>query len=520
MADIVLISPRFEASYWGLEHAMPILGRKANQPPAALPLLAALTPVGHTVTLIDENIAPIDFERCARADIVGLTGMIVQRRRMLEILTELKRRGAFTVVGGPWVSVSEDYFGALADVLVVGEAEESWPRFLADWEVGRHAARYEQADRTDMSRVPVPRFDLLDMRQYVFGGVQFSRGCPFTCEFCDIIVMYGRRPRIKTVPQVLAELDALRRAGMEVVFIVDDNLIGNKKAIKEVLRGVVAWQRQHAFPLTFFTEASIDLAEDHELMRLMVEANVLHVFVGIETPSEAALRETRKLQNIRRGLSLLERVHAIQDAGLEVWSGVMVGFDSDDETIFETQRRFVADARIASSMIGMLTAIPTTPLHARLAAAGRLDPADHPAYGTNVIPARLGRAALRDGYRRLLTDLHEPVAFFARLDSLYLHGPLAREHGRAARLPAFSGRWFGEQLTLAGRAVGLLARLLVRVPEPALRRVYARQIWRVLRRKPMPTMLFVYALRAAMHYHGWRLARDMAAPDAKIVNAY
>ena len=250
MADIVLINPKFEISFWGLEHALPFVGKRANMPVAALPLLAALTPAQHTVTIIDENVEPIDFDRCARADIVGVTGMSVQRHRMREILTELKRRGVFTVVGGPWITVKEDYFGELADVIFIGEAEETWPRFLADWAAGHAAKRYEQADKTDLSRVPAPRLDLIKMNRYAFGSVQFSRGCPFQCEFCDIIVTFGRRPRLKTAPQIIAELEGLRAQNQSFVFIVDDNLIGNKKAIKAVLHDVIAWQRANGYPLT------------------------------------------------------------------------------------------------------------------------------------------------------------------------------------------------------------------------------------------------------------------------------
>jgi radical SAM superfamily enzyme YgiQ (UPF0313 family) len=520
MADIVLINPRFMASYWGLEHALPLMGKKANLPPAGLLLLAALTPGRHEVTIIDENVAPIDFDRCARADLVGLTGMIVQRHRMREILIALKSRGVVTAVGGPWVSVEEDYFGSLADYVFVGEAEETWPRFLEDWENDRPMKRYEQADRTDMSTVPSPRLDLIDLGDYAFGGVQFTRGCPFTCEFCDIIVIFGRRPRLKTTPQIVAELEALRRHGAEVVFIVDDNLIGNKKAIKEVLRHVIDWQCRHNYPLTFFTEASIDLADDDELMRLLVAANVIHVFVGIETPNEASLKETKKLQNIRKGGTLVDKVHRIQEAGLEVWSGMMLGFDNDDESIFEAQRSFIADARIVSSMIGMVYAIPSTPLHARLKKENRLDPSDDPAFGTNVIPAQLDREMLRNGYLRVLTDLHEPNAFFDRLDSLYLNGPLAHDHGRTARLGQMSWRRAVEKVRLTTRAVMLLSRILVLVPDAGLKSIYVRRFLQVLLLRPIPAVLFVYALRAAMHYHGWKLARVMADPASHVVNSF
>ena len=266
MAHIVLINPKFEISFWGLEHALPLIGKRANMPVAALPLIAAVTPDKHRITIIDENVEPIDFELCASADIVGVTGMIVQKKRIREILGELRRRGVFTVVGGPWVSVNEAWYDNLADVLFVGEAEETWPQFLGEWEQGRHARRYEQAGKTDMTTVPPPRLDLLKMERYAFGSVQFSRGCPFTCEFCDIIVIFGRRPRLKTSAQIVVELEALRERKVEIVFIVDDNLIGNKKAMKEVLRDVVAWQKAEGYPLTFVTEASLDLADDAELM--------------------------------------------------------------------------------------------------------------------------------------------------------------------------------------------------------------------------------------------------------------
>src|SRR3954469_4630605 len=222
MADIVFINPRFEVSYWGMEHCLPFMGKRANLPVACLPLLAALTPAEHTVTLMDENVEAINYERLAKADIVGVTGMSVQRFRMKEILAELKRRGVFTVVGGPLVTVQEDYFGDLADVVFIGEAEETWPQFLNEWKQGLHQVRYEQLEKSDMAKVPTPRFDLLKMRHYAFGSVQFSRGCPFQCEFCDIIITFGRRPRIKSSEQILAELDAMRREGVRIAFIVDD----------------------------------------------------------------------------------------------------------------------------------------------------------------------------------------------------------------------------------------------------------------------------------------------------------
>lgn len=517
MADIVLINPRFDVSYWGLEHALPLFGKRANMPVACLPLLAALTPDGHSVTLIDENVEPIDFERCARADIVGVTGMSVQRRRMHEILTELKRRDTVTVVGGPWVTVEEHYFGDLADHIFIGEAEETWPAFLQDWSAGRAEHRYEQAVHTDMSAVPVPRFDLLSMRHYAFGSVQFSRGCPFTCEFCDIIVIFGRRPRIKSTDQIIRELEALREQRVEMVFIVDDNLIGNKKAIKAVLRDVAAWQEANGYPFIFFTEASLDLAEDEELMGLMIEANILAVFIGIESPNEASLRETRKLQNVRGGM--LERVRRIQDAGIEIWCGMIVGFDNDDLSIFEAQRRFIEEARIVHAMIGMLVAIPKTPLYARLLDEGRLDPADQPAFGTNVIPRNMSQAELLEGYSGLMARLYEPAAYFDRADSLYIDGQLAPRGGQIRYWQGHRWRRWQANAKFSAGAVGLYLRLMRTVSEASLRREYKTRLKRIWSARHDPFVLLLYVIKCAMHYHAHVMVRRMAA-NGSVINSF
>jgi len=520
MADIVLINPRFEISFWGLEHALPFMGKRANMPVAALPLLAALTPQQHRVTIVDENVEPIDFDRCARADIVGVTGMVVQRQRMREILAELRARGAFTAVGGPWVTVQEDYFKGLADVVFIGEAEETWPQFLADWGRGCAAARYEQADKTDLSRVPAPRLDLLKTKHYAFGSVQFSRGCPFLCEFCDIIVVFGRKPRLKTPEQVIAELENLRAHRMSTVFIVDDNLIGNKNAIKGLLKHVVAWQQANGFPLSFVTEASLDLADDEELMRLMVDAGIEAVFVGIESTNAESLREARKLQNVRGKDSMVDKVRRVQDAGMEVWAGMILGFDHDDATAFDAHRRFLEAARINTAMVGMLSAVPKTPLHARLAAAGRLDPADNPAHGTNVIPLKMSRDELSEGYIGLMARLYEWPAYFARLDDLYLSGRL--EFNRAWQRYASDHGWRrrGRHLQFTVQALGIVLRLMLRVPDRALRGVYRRQFWRLLRTRRNPAVLRVYAIKCAIHFHMHEFVRLLVARDRPLLNTY
>lgn len=520
MANIVLINPRFEASYWGMEYAMPLLGKKAALPTACLPLLAALTPSCHRVTVLDENVAPLDRHILGEADIVGLTGMSVQRQRMREILAECKALGRLTAVGGPWVTVRENYFGELADVVFVGEAEETWPQFLADWQRGEHVARYEQTSKTDMTQVPCPRYDTIDARQYVFGSLQISRGCPFQCEFCDIIVTFGRRPRLKTAKQVLRELEAMRQAGMSIAFIVDDNLIGNKQAIKPVLREMIAWQEANGFPMSFFAEASIDLADDTELMELLVAANIQAVFVGVETPNEASLRETKKYQNLREGGSIVEKVHRIQGAGMEVWTGMIVGFDNDDSSIFESQLEFVRQARIVHAMCGMLSAIPKTPLHQRLADEGRLDPSDEPSYGTNVIPLRMTRDELRDGYRRVMQELNDVERFFDRADSLYYDRKFRFNRGQRGYWSRHPLRGMVSNVKAMVQCLVLYCRLMRRVDDATMRRAYSRRLMGVWRARREPGALWIYMLKCAIHYHYARINEHLAAPDRPLVNTF
>jgi radical SAM superfamily enzyme YgiQ (UPF0313 family) len=519
MADIILINPRFDMSFWGLELVLPFMGRRANMPVASLPLLAALTPSKHRVTLIDENVEPIDFERCARADIVGLTGMGIQRRRMKEIIDELRQRGAFVVVGGPMATVNEAFFEGLVETIFIGEAEETWPRFLDEWEAGSHGYRYEQEQKSDMSGVPTPRFDLLKMNRYLFGSVQFSRGCPFQCEFCDIIVTFGRRPRIKTALQVIAEIEAMRRQGVQIAFIVDDNLIGNKRAIRPVLQAVADWQRRKGYPVTFFTEASIDLADDPELIQLMVDANIISVFIGIESPNEDSLRETKKYQNVRQGRSMVESVHAIQDAGLEVWCGMIIGFDHDDESIFDRQIAFLEEARIASGLVGMLHAIPRTPLYDRLLAERRLDEEEE-SCSTNVVPLLMTREQMQEGYLRVLSTLYDPENYFRRLESLFIDARIDMGRSRARYWKRHPLNALRTNAMFLAHAAGLFARMMTGIPDPALRREYRRRIGRLIRARPDPGTILTYVFKCAMHYHAHTMARKMISDRAAVVSGY
>jgi radical SAM superfamily enzyme YgiQ (UPF0313 family) len=519
MARICLINPRFPTSFWGLDHALPLLGKKANMPSLALPVLAGLTPEGHEVVLLDENVEPIDFDALQDYDIVGLTGMTVQRDRMREILVELNERGAFVVIGGPWISVAEDWYEGLVNVIFVGEAETTWPQFLAEWERGEHRYRYEQSEKTDMTSVPLPRYDLVPFREYAMGCVQTSRGCPFQCEFCDIIVIFGRKPRVKHPEQVVAEVEAQWRLGARVIFLVDDNFIGNKKLAKGILRALVAWQHQHGYPVAFFTEASLDLAEDAELLSLMADSGMVAVFVGIESPDEEALRETKKFQNVRG--SIVERVHTIQAAGLEVYAGMIVGFDQDDTSVFERQYAFLREARVIGAMAGMLSAIPKTPLYTRLEAAGRLDnaAADDPRIATNVIPLNMTREEMRDGWVELMSRLYDADNYFDRFHALFVEGRLSLGSAKTAWLFRHKPLSYLKIQTLTiVAALGLLARIWTDPRTRAYRPVYARHLRKMLLAGRPPRYLFQFAWKCILHTHFATLTKKMTSGERRLVN--
>jgi radical SAM superfamily enzyme YgiQ (UPF0313 family) len=446
---VCLINPKFQPSFWGYDFALPLMpgDKRSWVVTGALPALAALAPPHCSVTLIDENVEPIDFAALARFDVIGVTGMIVQGERMKAILAALRALPAWVVAGGPYVSVAEHEFATLCDTRFVGEAEETWPRFLTDLAAGQPVpARYEQAGRTDMRTVPSPRYDLVQADRYLMASLQFSRGCPFMCEFCDIITIFGRRPRLKSVEQMIEEFDGVRRAGFRLCFLVDDNLIGNKAGAKQLLRALCEWQRRHGYPLQLYAEASINLAEDDEMIELMVRANVRQVFIGIESPRAASLAETRKVQNVRGG-SLESKVQMIRDGGLVVQAGFIVGFDNDDERIFDDQFDFIQRTGIAQALVAILSPTPTTPLYDRLLVEERLDFADP---DVTFLPSRMSRETLKQGYGLLMRRLYAPEAYFERLFQGLASSPAFRHRRaaleadiRAARPGRRPARWLG-----------------------------------------------------------------------------
>ncbi len=420
---ICLVTPKNPPSFWTYDQILPTIGKECIFPNLSMPTLAGLTPRDIEVVLCDENVEAIDF--AADADIVGVTGYIVHKPRMLEIIAEFRRRGRFVVVGGPFASLCPEELRGQCDVLFVDEAEETWPEFLRDFAAGTWRAEYQAPEKPDLTNAPMPRFDLLKVDSYRAMTVQFARGCPFNCEFCDIIVVYGRRPRAKAVPQVMAEIEECRRLGVENVFIVDDNFIGNRKLAKALLRAIAGWGVRHGYPIAFNTEVSLNVAQDDELLGLLRDANFTTIFIGIESPRKASLQETRKTQNIRG--DLVENIRKVQSFGIDVQAGMIVGFDNDDESIFEEQLRFIQDARIPVSMTGMLQAMPKTPLHARVTTEGRLiaESVGDQFVFSNIVPKQMSRAELYRGYRWLIEQLYDFRNFRRRTLAYLLHrGPL------------------------------------------------------------------------------------------------
>jgi radical SAM superfamily enzyme YgiQ (UPF0313 family) len=401
---IYLIAPKNPESFWTFDRILPSLKKKCVFPNLSLPTVAGITPSQHEVILCDENVEPVNLD--TDADIVGLTGYVIHKQRLFELAAELRKRGKFVVIGGPFASLCPEELRDKVDVVFVDEAEYTWPQFLSDYESGAWRAEYHQVEKPSMHDSPLPRFDLLKVDEYRTMTIQFARGCPFNCEFCDIIVMYGRRPRTKAVAQVMAELQEIHRLGLRNVFVVDDNFIGNKKEAKDLLRALAAWQREHGYPLEMMTEVTLNIAQDDELLQLMRAANFTTIFIGIESPRPASLQETHKTQNLRE--NILDAVHRVQRSGMEVMAGMIVGFDNDDPSIFEEQFRFIQEARIPVSMTGMLNAVPKTPLYERLKSAGRLvaESVGDQFVFTNIIPQGMSRVQLYQGYKLLLQRLY------------------------------------------------------------------------------------------------------------------
>jgi radical SAM superfamily enzyme YgiQ (UPF0313 family) len=424
---VLLVYPKFVANtFWNYTDTCKLLDARYPAAPLGLITVAALLPQSWQFRLVNRNTEHLIAEDIAWADVVMTGGMLNQQPDCRRVIMLAHAQNKPVVVGGPDVTSSPHLYEA-ADFQVLGEAEDVIGDFVAAWERGERSGVFSaEKFQVDVTKTPMPRFDLLKPRHYLYICVQYSRGCPFTCEFCDIIELYGRKPRTKSNAQMLAELDRLFELGYRGhVDFVDDNLIGNKRALKDFLPALAAWQKEHDYPFRFSTEASINLADDDELLDMLKQANFFAVFVGIESPDPETLVHMRKKQNTRRNIA--DSIHKIYRHGIFVTAGFIVGFDSEKDSVADEMIALIEECAIPICMVGLLYALPTTQLTRRLAREGRLHEGhdimredragDQCTLGINYEPKRPLRDILRD-YKRILERVYEPSAYARRLERL------------------------------------------------------------------------------------------------------
>jgi radical SAM superfamily enzyme YgiQ (UPF0313 family) len=413
--NILLVYPEFPDTFWSFKYALKFIKKKASNPPLGLVTVAAMLPKSWNLKLVDMNVTDLIDSDLAWADMVFISAMTVQRESVYEVIKRGREHGKKIVAGGPLFTGEHDAFPGV-DHFVLNEAEITLQPFLDDLEKGEAKPLYSTAEFADLTHTPIPMWELVDMTRYDSMCIQFTRGCPFGCDFCNVTALLGHTPRLKTTDQILAELDYLDRLGWSRnIFFVDDNFIGNKKVLKsEVLPAIIEWQKGKR-KKSFITEASINLADDRELLKLMVEAGFVSVFVGIETPDELSLQECHKTQNKNR--DLIDSIKHLQRAGLQVMGGFIVGFDNDSPSIFQRQIDFIQRSGIVTAMVGLLQAPFGTPLYERLASEGRLlheMSGDNTDGSTNIIP-KMDAEVLRNGYKEILRKIYSPKLFYERV---------------------------------------------------------------------------------------------------------
>ena len=413
--NALLLYPRFPDTFWSLKHALRFIRKRAASPPLGLLTVAAMLPGAWVKRLVDVNVSNLNDRDLEWADIIFISAMVVQRESACQLIARCKHAGVKVVAGGPLFTGEPSQF-AQVDHLVLNEAELTLPRFLTDLEQGRAQRVYSTEEFADMQSSPPPLWSILDLRRYASMSIQFSRGCPYSCEFCNVTTLFGRRPRTKSIDQIITELNRLYDLGWRgQVFFVDDNLIGNKKELKtHLLPALIEWRKGRR-GFVFNTQVSINLADDEELMGMMADAGFDAVFIGIETPDNDSLVECSKTQNKNR--DLLADVKRIQRAGMQVQGGFIVGFDSDRPSIFQRQIDFIQSSGIVTAMVGLLQAPPGTLLFERMRREGRLlgaSTGDNVDGTTNIAPA-MGLQALREGYRNILSRSYSPKLFYVRV---------------------------------------------------------------------------------------------------------
>ncbi len=496
---ILMIYPEFPDTFWSFKHALNFIGKKASSPPLGLVTVAAMLPEDWPIRLVDLNVTTLKQVDVEWADFVFISGMVIQRSSAQKIIQTVKKAGKIVVAGGPLFTSEPDNF-PLVDHFVLNEAEITLPCFLRDLKAGVPKRIYQTEEYPDICQTPVPAWELVDMKQYDSMSIQFSRGCPFNCDFCSVTALLGHRPRVKTTQQILAELDKLYALGWRRnIFFVDDNFIGNKKILKEsVLPALIEWRKDKTGCM-FITEVSINLADDLDLMDLMVKAGFISVFVGIETPSEEGLAECHKVQNKNR--DLIESVKLLQAKGLQVMGGFIVGFDSDNPSIFQKQIDFIQNSGIVTAMVGLLQAPYGTELYQRMKGEGRLTAemnGDNVDGLTNIIP-RMDIQTLQNGYQRILTEIYSPAPFYRRVKTfLMAYTPMKKP---------FRLEW--QEILAFGRSI---YRLGIKGRE---RNEYWRLFFWALFAQPAK---FPLAITFSIYgYHFWRVFENHVLPNHSIV---
>lgn len=429
---ILLIYPEVPTTFWSFKHALKFINKKAVLPPLGLLTVAKLLPSDWEKRLVDLNVKKLNDEDIKWADYVFISGMIIQKKSAMEVVARAKALKKFVVAGGPLFTTGYTEFENV-DCFVLNEGEITVPLFLEDLEKGNLKRIYSSPEKPDVSKTPIPDWSLIKMKDYASMALQISRGCPFNCEFCDIIVINGRIPRVKTPRQVIAEFDAVYDAGWRgPLFIVDDNFIGNKAKVTEILKQIGLWMKKKNRPFSLYTEASINLSDDPEIMHLMREANFNCVFVGIETPDEESLKLCGKVQNTNKNLT--EKVKILQNNGFEVQAGFIVGFDTDTSKTFDNMIKFIQSSGIVTAMVGLLSALPETQLFKRLHDTGRIlknPTGNNTDMSINFIP-KMNVDTLITGYKKVLSTIFSPKNYYRRVRT---HLQAYKKSAKTPKLP-------------------------------------------------------------------------------------